>query len=67
MPIHQPIESDATMRAEIAAILAAGLLRLHQRGPLPAGDPQKTSGIVLKSVPPGLEVRRHTGLSVHGG
>lgn len=69
----RPHDDPATMTAderlrEVAAILAAGILRLRSRAALPA-DPGKHSG--LKNSPEsrqdGLEVSAETVLSVHRG
>jgi hypothetical protein len=49
---------------EIAAILAAGLLRLDQRAALPAEESPENPP---KTLPEGLELSRQTRLSVHCG
>jgi hypothetical protein len=55
-------------RGEVARVLAAGVLRLHQRAAL-AGAPGKLpdSGKPTESSPNCLEVSRGTVLSVHTG
>jgi hypothetical protein len=53
-------------RAELAAIFAAGILRLHARAAIPGDDPP--AEISPKSAAERLEVRAETVLSViHGG
>ena len=49
---------------EAAAILAAGVLRLHQRAALPGENGRKN---LVKSSPEGLEVPAKTRLSVRVG
>jgi hypothetical protein len=65
------IESDVTSEltaeerlAEIASILAAGILRLHKRFALPT---EKGQIIAPESLPEGLEVPGETRLSVCAG
>jgi hypothetical protein len=69
----RPHDDPAAMTAderlrEVAAILAAGILRLRSRAALPA-DPGKHSGPKnhLKSGPDRLELPDETVLSVHTG
>jgi hypothetical protein len=68
-PIDDPalLTVDARLR-EIAAILAAGIVRLRARAALPAKSveprpPENPS----EPAPDGLEVRSETPLSVHDG
>ena len=52
--------------AEVASILAVGVLRLHMRAAIPEDDEQLPAlGNLGKSDSPGLEVPGETVLSVH--
>ena len=54
--------------AEVASILAAGVLRLHTRAAIPDTPEQLLApGNLGKSDSPGLEVPGETVLSVHNG
>ena len=60
--VTRPMTANALV--EVAAILAAGILRLHARSALQAGAlPQ----VPPDSSPPSLEVSPETVLSVHTG
>jgi hypothetical protein len=63
-PNELPTDDDRIR--EIAAILAAGVLRLRSRAALP-GAPQAVPQILPESAPNGLELCDESGLSVHTG
>jgi hypothetical protein len=56
--------SPEELRGEIAAILATGLLRLHQRAALPTKEPEEN---LANLRPDGLAIPPETRLSVRVG
>jgi hypothetical protein len=62
------IQTPDERLAEVASILAAGVLRLHMSAAIPADAEQHLAPKNLrKSGSPGLEVPGETVLSVHNG
>ena len=68
-PIDDPFLLTPDERfAEVASILAAGILRLHTRAALPDNSTEHFAAEKLaKSASPSLEVSDETVLSVHNG
>ncbi len=67
-PIDDAPLSPDQRCAEVAKLLAAGVLRLHTPAALPANSaPRPARENPAKSAAPGLEVPDETVLSVHNG